>query len=80
MTTTNPTNGQLLGWHQEWQNGRTKNDIERVELDDPASHGKYITRLWRERLGFETEDEHPMVTENHRLRSVLEANGIDPDS
>jgi hypothetical protein len=68
----------LVRWHDEWKNGRTKNDIERVELDDPASHGKQITRLWRQYLNVETEDVHPLVHENARLRDLLERNGIDP--
>lgn len=37
-------------WHDEWTNGRTKNDIERVELERPEPHGKLTTELWRSRL------------------------------
>lgn len=73
------TDAQLIQWGKEWRKGRSKNDIERQELDDPKSHGKYITRLWRERLGVETEDVHPLVWENMRLRNLLEKHGVDPN-
>jgi hypothetical protein len=68
----------LIELHKEWVEGRSKNDIERVEFNDPASHGKHITRLWRE-IGIETEAIHPLVAENARLRDLLERNGIDPE-
>jgi hypothetical protein len=70
---------ELTGWLEQWHNGRSKNDIEREELGDPASHGKHITKLWREVLGVETEHEHPLVADNRRLRGLLEDNGIDPE-
>lgn len=73
------TEGQLRQWLQDWQEGRSKNDIERTEFDDPSSHGKKISKLWRERLGVETEASHRMVTENRRLRQKLVSFGIDPD-
>ena len=67
----------LERWFLQWQNeGRSKNDIERNELQDPFSHGKRISRLWRERLNWETEDEHRLVTENRRLRKLLTEHGI----
>lgn len=72
------TNRELSQWFGQWVRGdRTKNEIERTELNDPASHGKKITRLWRE-MGLETERTHPLVIENERLRELLRANGIDP--
>lgn len=73
-----PSDDDLRRWHIEWTNGRSKNEIERDELGRPEPHGKLITELWRERLGLETEEEHPLVVENRRLRSLLEENGIDP--
>lgn len=74
-----PSDVELENWLADWRAGRaTKNDIERNFMQDPKSHGKNITRLWRERLGVETEGVHPMVTENQRLRDLLEMNGIDP--
>jgi hypothetical protein len=73
------THGALERWYLEWLKGRSKNDIERRELSDPYSHGKRITRLWREVLGTETEETHPMRTEIMRLRALLEMHGIDPD-
>lgn len=71
---------QLHIWLGEWRRKeRTKNEIERTELDDPKSHGKLITRLWRERLRIETEAVHPLRREVGRLRRKLLAHGIDPD-
>lgn len=70
------TRERLLELHEEWRNGRrSKNAIERQELNDPRSHGKLITKLWRD-IGLETEAEHPMITENRRLRSLLDEHGI----
>lgn len=55
------SNDQLNRWYLEWLDGRSKNDIERVELGDNSSHGKKITKLWRDRLHIETEKEHPLI-------------------
>lgn len=63
------TKTQLRKWLNEWKRGRFKNDIERKELADPSSHGKRISLLWREELGVETEEEHPLVTENRELKA-----------
>jgi hypothetical protein len=72
---------QLFHWWYEWRyRGRAKNDIERHELMDTKSNGKRMSRLWRERLGKETERVHPLVRENRRLRSVLISCGVDPDT
>lgn len=68
---------ELTQWYWEWQEGRSKNDIELVELNDPASHGKNITALWRS-IGLETEKPHPMVVENERLLQKLKDHGIEP--
>ena len=73
-----PTTEELARWYQEWSEGiRTKSQIEREELNDPSSHGKTITALWRNRLGIETEDTHPLVIENDRLRGLLDSNDIE---
>ena len=37
---------ELTQWYWEWQEGRSKNDIELVELNDPASHGKMEFKDW----------------------------------
>ncbi len=71
-----PTDEELETWYQQWLSGRSKNSIERDELNDPRSHGKYITRMWRDRLHYETEEEHHLVEEVRRLRSLLEQHGI----
>lgn len=77
---TDLTDDQLQTWLDQWSyEGRSKNDIERKHMDDPYSHGKRITRLWRDRLGVETEEQHPMRREIRRLRALLWANDIDPD-
>lgn len=67
----NPSKALLRKLHREWLHGRTKNDIEREVFNDPASHGKYITRMWREILGIETEEEHPLVIENRALKETI---------
>lgn len=64
--------------YREWREGRSKNDIERKEFNDPYSHGKLATKIFREVLGIETEETHPMVKENRRLRRILIRNGINP--
>lgn len=76
MSNTDTSIPELKLLHQQWLDGRSKNDIERVEFNDPYSHGKFITRLWRE-IGLETEREHPLSVENRRLKDILDANGID---
>ena len=67
---------RLRELHTGWLNGRTKNDIERREMNYPRSHGQEISRQWRA-IGLETVREHPMVTEVHRLRGILDLNGIE---
>lgn len=43
---------QLRGWYNAFQRGeRSKVEIERTELGDTTSRGKYITRLWAQELG-----------------------------
>lgn len=71
---------QLKKWLKEHLGAteRTKNDIEREELGDPKSHGKRITRLWRERLGVETEAVHPLVTAVRELRQQVIDLGEEP--
>ena len=73
-----PTDRQLKIWLQQWARGdRNKNEIERDELDDPRSHGKKITGLWRDQLGIETETMHPMMRHIITLEALLEEKGID---
>ena len=66
-----PTKEQLENWHYEWEQGRSKNDIERIELNNPRAHGKLITKLWRQ-IGIETEEEHRLVIENRKLREEIQ--------
>jgi hypothetical protein len=73
------TDERLAELLTDWRNGRSKNDIERVEFNDPASHGKGITAAWRDRLGVESEKRHPLALEVDRLRLLLIEHGIDPD-
>lgn len=72
------TDAQLRQWYAEWDNGngRTKSEIEVTELGDSYSHGKKITRLWRDRLGIETQEEHRLVAEVRRLKRLLDKHKI----
>ena len=74
------TNAELRQWLRDYRRGRSKNDIERRELNDPYSHGKRMSRLWREVLGVETEHEHPAITEVHRLIAICDDNMIQHES
>lgn len=60
--------GLAFRMYDRWLKGESKNKIEREMLDDPKSHGKAFSRIVREELGIETEDEHPMIVENKRLK------------
>jgi hypothetical protein len=65
----------LTLWHAQWAAGqRSKSEIERTELGTGRPHGKLITRLWREKLGKETEGEHPMA---RKLREIEYLFGAD---
>lgn len=74
------TNDELVEWYREWDNGqgKPKSHIERDYLDDTSSNGKFISRLWKERLDIETEMNHPLVVENRLLREQLEGLGETP--
>lgn len=71
-----PTTVQLRAWYEEWQNGRSKNEIERIEMNDPSSHGKAITKLWRNELGIETEGRHGALNHIDYLERLLTENGV----
>lgn len=46
---------QLRGWYRSFERGeRSKVEIERTELGDFTSRGKYISRLWASELGVNT--------------------------
>ena len=46
----------LWGWLAEWDEGkRSKTEIERTEFAKFSSNGKFITHVWRKRLGIETQ-------------------------
>jgi len=63
----------LIRWYDEWEAGRTKVDIERVSMSDVRSHGKRITKLWRCRLGIETETPQVCPRCGEALRPEREA-------
>jgi adenylosuccinate lyase len=65
---------------EEWQRGVPKSTIERRYLGKSTHHGKLFTRLVREFLHVNTEHVHPLRLEVDRLRGLLVAHGIDPDS
>lgn len=69
FTYDNVSDAWLRELHTRWSREQiTKVDIERNYFDDVKSQGKRITREWRERLGIETEEQHPLVAENERLK------------
>lgn len=77
----------LQAMYQEWCNGSKKSALERKYLDKPESHGKLFSALVRDHLGIETERRSTLKDqniwlegENERLRRLLRANGIDPES
>lgn len=48
--------GTLRFLYLQWEKGNaSKSQLEREYLDDTKSHGKRITKLWRDVLGVETE-------------------------
>lgn len=64
---------QLRLWLDEHlQDGRAKSEIEYTELNDPSSHGKRITKLWRDQLGVETEGQSALAAENQRLHAEVQ--------
>lgn len=71
----------LEAMYAEWREGRrSKSAIERRYLGKATHHGKLFTKLVRDFLGEETQRPHPLHAEVQRLRRLLEAHGIDPDS
>lgn len=77
----------LQRMYDEWVQGAKKSDLERRYLGKPESHGKLFTALVREHLGIETErrsnlaaERDALLHENERLRALLRARGIDPDT
>lgn len=70
-----------------WRGGATKSELERPYLNKPESHGKLFSTPVREHLGVETErrsglsaERDELKREVSRLRSLLRAHGIDPES
>jgi hypothetical protein len=54
MATSTVNKTQLRKLHRQWERGQvTKADIER-QLGVSGARGKYITRLWENRLGLDT--------------------------
>lgn len=66
--------------YRAWINGMNKSDIERRYLGTGRAHGKRFSSMVKKHLGIDTEKEHQLTVENRRLRSLLKAHGIDPDS
>lgn len=66
--------------YQDWLAGKTKSDIELRYLGTSRAHGKRFSLMVKKHLGIDTEKEHPLTVENERLRTLLRAHGIDPDS
>lgn len=70
----------LRRMYEEWQHGVPKSFLEEKYLKKTESHGKLFSSLVRRFLGKETEKQHPLVTENERLRALLRSRGVDPDA
>ena len=70
----------LRRMYEEWQSGVAKSTLEARYLGKTSSHGKVFTSLVRRYLGIETEKRSSLAGENARLRALLAAHGIDPDS
>ena len=70
----------LRQMYEEWHSGTPKSTLEARYLGKSSSHGKVFTGLVRRYLGIETERRSSLASENKRLRALLEAHGIDPDS
>lgn len=66
--------------YKEWLAGNAKSDVELRYLGTSRAHGKRFSLMVKKHLGINTEKEHPLPVDNERLRSLLRAHGIDPDS
>lgn len=66
--------------YKDWLAGKTKSDVEQRYLGTSRAHGKRFSLMVKKHLGIDTEKQHPLTVENERLRRLLRANGIDPDS
>lgn len=56
LTAESVTDEELQNLYQEWVSGyRNKSEIERTEFAVFGWNGKFITKLWRTRLGKETQ-------------------------
>ena len=76
----------LQRMYDEWVGGVPKSALEEKYLGKTSSHGKVFSTLVRNELGIETEQPSSMGAENarlraenSRLRSLLDAAGIDAD-
>lgn len=50
-----PRYKEVLDQFERWKSGEPKNVIEREDYNDAKSHGKLMSKLFREVLGIETE-------------------------
>jgi hypothetical protein len=70
----------LREMHARWQQGASKSSLEIEYLGKVESHGKLFSSLVRRYLGIETEKRSSGALEIDRLRRLLHAHGIDPDT
>ena len=66
--------------YKEWLGGKAKSDVELRYLGTSRAHGKRFSLIVKKHLGIDTEKQHPLTVENERLRTLLRAHRIDPDS
>ena len=70
----------LQRMYDEWTSGVPKSTLEARYLGKTSAHGKVFSALVRKHLGIETERRSSLAEENERLRALLRAHGIDPET
>jgi hypothetical protein len=64
----------------EWRDNKVpKSLLEQQYMGISQAHGKRFTSVVRQYFGIDTEKQHPMAVENHKLKEILRRSGIDPD-
>lgn len=55
MTNVKVNKASLRKWYKQWERGeRSKSEIERTQFGNSTAKGKFITRLWKARLGLDS--------------------------
>lgn len=72
------TGEEAFAAYNEWMDGKPKSQIEKDRWDNDSSNGKFFTRVCRELLEIETEDNHPLVEAVRALRTQVRELGEEP--